>query len=358
MRAAVVEEFGQPLVVREVEPLELGSEDVRVEVRATSVCHSDLSALRGQYPLPLPMVIGHEGAGVVTEVGADVSTFRPGDKVIGSFVAACGTCWQCVRDRSNLCERFPGIAGIRRVSIDGAASMVMAGLGTMAEQMTAHQASLVGVQTDLPFEELSLIGCGVTTGLGSALWTTGVTPGSTAAVWGLGGVGLSALQGCVIAGAARVIAVDTEPAKLDLARKLGATDLIDASSTDAVKAVRELTDGRGADFTFEVVGDIGPMRQAYDAACRGGSVTFVGAMSTDKVLELPANDLHSSNKRLLGSLYGSAQVRRHIPQIVALAEAGRLDLGSMISARRPLAEVNEAFDALAANRVVRTVLIP
>jgi S-(hydroxymethyl)glutathione dehydrogenase/alcohol dehydrogenase len=358
MLATVIEGFDKPLVLRDVEPLDLGAADVRVEVKASGVCHSDLSALRGQYALPLPMVLGHEGAGIVTEVGADVTALRPGDKVIGSFIAACGTCWQCVRDRSNLCEKFPSIAGIRRVSIDGAPAMVMAGLGTMAEQMTVHQASLVSVHTDLPFEELSLIGCGVTTGLGSALWTTRVRPGSTAAVWGLGGVGLSALQGCVLAGAARVIAVDTEPAKLDLARKLGATDLIDASSVDPVHAVRELTDGRGAEHTFEVVGDIDAMRQAYDAACRGGTVTFVGALPSDKVLALPANDLHSSNKQILGSMYGTAQVRRHMLEIVALAEAGRLDLGSMISVRRPLAEVNEAFDALAANQVVRTVLIP
>jgi S-(hydroxymethyl)glutathione dehydrogenase/alcohol dehydrogenase len=353
----VLERFNEPLVVRDVEPLPPGPDDVLVDIGASGVCHSDLHAYHGQYPLTLPFVIGHEGAGVVVEVGSAVTQLRPGDKVIGAFVRACGECWQCVRDRSHLCERAGEVGATPRVSIDGEPVKTMAGLGTMAEQMTVHESSIVAVETDLPFEQLCLVGCGVTTGVGSALWTARVAPGSSVAIFGCGGVGLSVLQGAVIAGAARVIAVDLSPMKLQTAKALGATDVVDAGAGDAIAQIRELTSGRGADYTFEVVGRTDTMQQAYQAACRGGTVTFVGAMSATAVIELPANDLHSSAKRLLGSAYGSAQVRRHMPAIVALVEAGRLDLESMISARLPLGDVNDAFQALEANQVVRSVLL-
>jgi S-(hydroxymethyl)glutathione dehydrogenase/alcohol dehydrogenase len=358
VRAAVLEKFDFPLVVHEIEPLPLGPHDVRVEVGASGVCHSDLSAQRGQYPFELPIVIGHEGAGRVLEVGSDVTLVKPGDTVIAAFVAACGHCWQCVRDRSHLCEEARAIGQAPHAAIDGAALKSMAGLGTMAQEMSVHESSLVPVQTDLPFEQLALIGCGVTTGVGSALWTAQVTPGSSVAVFGCGGVGLSVLQGAVIAGAARVIAVDLALPKLDTARSLGATDVVRVDSGDVVEQVRSLTSGRGADFTFEVVGSPVVMRQAYDAACRGGTVTFVGAMSSDLALSLPANDLHSSSKRLLGSAYGSAQVRRHMPQLVSLAQAGRLNLAAMVSRSLPLDQVNEALDAMESGEVVRSVLIP
>jgi S-(hydroxymethyl)glutathione dehydrogenase / alcohol dehydrogenase len=358
MRAAVLERFNEPLVICEVEPLPLGPDDVLVDIGASGVCHSDLHAYHGQYPLALPFVVGHEGAGVVVEVGNAVTRVRPGDKVIGAFVRACGECWQCVRDRSHLCERSAEVGRSPRVTLDGTPMTTMAGLGTMAEQMTVDESSVVVVETDLPFEQLCLVGCGVTTGVGSALWTARVAPGSSVAIFGCGGVGLSVLQGAVIAGAARVIAVDLSPMKLETAKVLGATDVVDAGAGDAVAQVRELTSGHGADYTFEVVGRTDTMHQAYQAACRGGTVTFVGALPADIVIELPANDLHSSAKHLVGSAYGSAQVRRHMPEIVALVEAGRLNLESMISARLPLRDVNEAFRALEANQVLRSVLLP
>jgi S-(hydroxymethyl)glutathione dehydrogenase / alcohol dehydrogenase len=358
VRAVVLEEFDSPLAVKEVEPLPLGPRDVRVEVGASGVCHSDLSAVRGQYPFELPIVIGHEGAGRVQEVGSDVTLVRPGDTVIASFVAACGRCWQCVRDRSHLCEGARVVSQAPHTAFDGQELKSMAGLGTMAQLMSVHESNLLPVPTDLPFEQLALIGCGVTTGVGSALWTAQVAPGSTVAVFGCGGVGLSVLQGAVIAGAARVIAVDVAAAKLEAARGLGATDLIRVDISDAVVEIRTITGGRGADFTFEVVGSPNVMDQAYDAACRGGTVTFVGAMSSDLTVSFPANDLHSSSKRLLGSAYGSAQVRRHMPQLVALAEAGRLDLAAMVSQKLPLDQVNDALQAMEGGEVVRSVLIP
>ncbi len=358
MRAVILEEFNRPLVVREVQNLPLRDHDIRVAVGASGVCHSDLSAQHGQYPFQLPIVLGHEGAGTVAEVGKDVTGIRPGDKVIACFVPACGRCWQCVRGRTHLCEGAREVGQVPRVSVEGTPTRTMTGLGTMAEEMTVHESSAVKIDTDLPFEQLALVGCGVTTGIGSALWTAGVTPGSSVAIFGCGGVGIALLQGAGIAGAAQVIAVDVLPSKLEIARKFGATDVVDARAGNPVEQIRALTAGRGADFTFEVVGRPDVMRQAYDAAGRGGTVTFVGALRSDEILSLPANDLHLSAKRVLGSAYGSAQVRQHMPQLVALAHAGRLDLASMVSATLPLEAVNNAMEALEAGDVVRSVLVP
>ena len=234
----------------------------------------------------------------------------------------------------------------------------MVGLGTMAELMTVHEASLVAVQTELPDEQLALIGCGVTTGVGSALFAAQVEPGSSVAVFGCGGVGLSVLQGAKIAGAAELIAVDPAPLKREAALRLGATAVVDPNAVDAVAEVRRLTQGRGAEYTFEVVGSVDLMRTAYDAACRGGVVTFVGALRSDLQITLPANALHADGKRIVGSNYGSAQVRRDMPRIVALAEAGRLDLGAMVSARISLDDANDAFRAMLAGEVIRSVIIP
>jgi S-(hydroxymethyl)glutathione dehydrogenase/alcohol dehydrogenase len=234
----------------------------------------------------------------------------------------------------------------------------MTGLGTMAEQMTVNEANLVKVETDLPDELLALIGCGVTTGAGAAMWTAQVEPGTSVAIFGCGGVGLSALQGARIAGAAQIIAVDPFPAKRAAALEMGATHVVDPTDGDSVAAVKELTGGRGAEYTFEVVGLVETMRQAYDAAAMGGTVTFVGALRPDIELGLPANALHADGKRVLGSVYGSAQVRRDMPRLVALAEAGRLNLGGMVTRRMGLEDVNIAMDAIDAGETIRSVLIP
>jgi S-(hydroxymethyl)glutathione dehydrogenase/alcohol dehydrogenase len=236
--------------------------------------------------------------------------------------------------------------------------IAMTGLGTMAEQMTVNQANLVRVETDLPDEHLALIGCGVTTGAGAAMWTARVEPGTSVAIFGCGGVGLSALQGAYIAGAAQIFAVDPFPAKRAAAMQLGATHVVDPNDGDAVEQVKALTGGRGAEYTFEVVGLLETMRQTYDAAAMGGTVTYVGALRSDVELSLPANGLHADAKRVLGSVYGSAQVRRDMPRLVALAEAGRLNLGAMVTRRVGLDDVNDALAAIDAGETIRSVLIP
>ncbi|TML41712.1 MAG: Zn-dependent alcohol dehydrogenase [Actinobacteria bacterium] len=358
MRAAVFTAVDQPLTVEDVELIPPGPRDVVVQVAASGVCHSDLSIARGYVPFPPPTILGHEGTGTVLEVGPEVSRVAVGDHVIASFVPACGTCWFCLRDQSNLCESSLGFGATPRVRRkDGTQAPCMTGLGTFAEAMTVDEASVVKVQTDLPPEQLALIGCGVTTGVGAALNTARVQPGSTVAVIGCGGVGQSVIQGARIAGAARIIAVDPVELKRKTAEQLGATDLVDPNAGDPVAQVQALTGGRGADYAFEVIGLPETVQQAYAMARRGGTAVVVGMPRMDTTVTLPGFSLFYDEKKVLGCVYGSAQVRRDFPRLISLAENGRLDLGAMVSRRIKLDEVNDAFRAMDAGEVIRSVII-
>jgi S-(hydroxymethyl)glutathione dehydrogenase / alcohol dehydrogenase len=359
MRAVVLEQYGQAPELADVEPLDLRPSDFRVAVGASGVCHSDVSVMNGQYPyLKLPLIMGHEGAGTVEEIGSAVTTLTPGDRVIASWRSSCGRCWQCVRHRQHLCETSAGHAARIRARRGRVSLTAHNGLGTLSELMTVDEGNLVKVQTDLPDEQLALIGCGVTTGVGAALWTAEVLPGSTVAVFGCGGVGLAVIQGACIAGASAVIAVDPFAGRREAALGLGATEAVDPEAGDAVEQIRELTDGRGVEYAFEAVGRVETMVQSYHAAARGGTIVFVGALPPDVGLTLPANAIHAESKRILGSSYGSAQVHRDMPRLVALAEAGRLDISAMVSSRIGLDEVQRAFDAIEQRSGVRTVVVP
>jgi S-(hydroxymethyl)glutathione dehydrogenase/alcohol dehydrogenase len=342
-----------------MEELPLGAHEIRLETGASGICHSDWFAAHGNYPnLALPMVLGHEGSGTVVDVGADVRRVRRGDRVICTIYPICGNCWQCWNGRTHLCEGTGRVGGMPVLRRDGADIPTLAGLGTMAERMTVNEVNVVKVETDLPAEQLALIGCGVTTGVGSALWAAEVKPGSTVAIWGCGGVGLSILQGARIAGAAEIIAIDPFDSKREAAIQFGATHSVDPTREDAVARVKEITRGRGAEYTFEAVSTLDTMRNAYDAACRGGTVTFVGGLPWDLQFCLPANAIHMEAKRILGSAYGSAQALRDIPRLVALAETGRLDLAGMVSRRIGLADVDAAFAAMERGEVIRSVILP
>lgn len=358
MRAVMISAFDAPPAIVEVDARDPGTSDVVVRVQAAGVCRSDLSAARGQYAFSLPMVLGHEGTGVVEAIGSRVTEFAVGDRVIASWVPACGRCFQCVRGRTHLCERQGEVGQVPRVDWDGERGIAMSGLGTMAEFMTVDEASLVKVDTLLPPEQLVLIGCTVTTGVGAVLWTAGVTPGASVAIFGCGGVGLSIVQGAAIAGAAQIIAVDPVALKRRAAQQYGATAAIDPSTGSAVEQILELTSGRGAEFTFEAVGRTTTMRDAFDAVCRGGIVTFVGALPASAALTLPANAARASGKQIRGSNYGSAQVRRDMPRIIALAEAGRLDLGTMVSRQLPLDGIGSAFESMESGDAIRSILVP
>lgn len=359
MRAALLVEVGAPLVIEDLEPEPLGAHDVRVRIDASGVCHSDLSIATGLIPMPPPVILGHEGAGTVLEVGPSVSRVRVGDRVITSFIPACGGCWYCLRDQSNLCERLLDVALVRHSRRSGGERVFsMSGLGTYADEMVAHEWSLIAVETDLPAEQLALIGCGVMTGVGAVLNTAAVVPGSTVAVIGAGGVGQAVVQGARVAGAARVIAVDPVAMKRRTAAELGANDLVDPADGDVVEQVRALTGGRGADYAFEVVGRPETMVAARDMTRQGGTVVMVGMPAFDATVTFGAYSLFYDEKRMLGCNYGSARVRRDFPRLLSLVEGGSLDVGHMVTTTIALEAVNDAFAAMTAGEVIRSVIVP
>jgi len=358
MRAAVFVGTEQPLTIENVKPEAPGPRDVVVQIGASGVCHSDLSIVHGYVPLPPGVVLGHEGTGRVVEVGAEVTKVKKGDRVIASFVPACGTCWFCLRDQSNHCEQEAQSMMLPRGSRpDGSPYMCFTGLGTFAEAITTSEHSLVKIESDVPDEELALIGCGVTTGVGAALNTAHVQPGSTVAVIGCGGVGQAVIQGARIAGAARIIAVDMVEMKRNAAKKFGATDGVDPKQGDPVAQVKELTGGRGVDYSFEVIGLPETMVQAYNMARNGGTVCIVGMSRMDAQITLPAFQLFYEEKKIVGSKYGSAQVRRDFQRFIDLIETRRLDIGAMVSRRIKLDQVNDAFRAMEAGEVIRSVIV-
>jgi S-(hydroxymethyl)glutathione dehydrogenase/alcohol dehydrogenase len=356
MLAAVFLERGQPLSVEDVTPFDPGANDVIVRITASGVCHSDLSVIDGVMR-SRPAILGHEGTGIVEKVGADVTRVQLGDRVIGSFIPACGVCWYCLQNQSNLCaETVPVMVATRGRRADGTDLSAFTGLGTFAELMTVSQHSVVKVESDLPNEQLALIGCGVTTGVGAALNTARVEPGSIVAVIGCGGVGQAVIQGARIAGAARIIAIDPVALKRDTALEFGATDVVDPNDADPIEAVRALSGGRGADYAFEVIGTTATIRQAIDTARPGGTAIMVGIPNLASEIALPAMSI-LQEKKVLGCVYGSAQVRRDFPRLISLIEQGKLDVGAMVSRTMHLHEVNEAIRAMGAGEVIRSVLV-
>lgn len=356
MRAAVLVEPGAPLVVEELTDPPLGPTHVRVQVEASGVCHTDLSVQRGDIPYPPPVILGHESAGTVVETGAAVRWVRVGDRVVGSFTPTCQRCWHCRHGETHLCSDLRGMGLPHGLRPDGTAVLGMAGLGSFAERITTSEDFLVVVRSDLPAEELALIGCGASTGLGAVLRTTQVQPGESVAVIGCGGVGLFAVMGAVLAGAAQVIAVDLDQTKLGLATGLGATDAVDPSQGAVAAQVRALTGGRGADHVLDVVGTPAVMTEAFAATRRGGTTVLVGAPAAGATVTLDATDLQHGAKHLVGCTYGSVRVRSDFQRWADLAAAGRLDLGAMISHRFPLGGVNDALAQLARGEVVRSIV--
>lgn len=359
MRAAVLYAFGQPMAVEEIVDHPLRPTDVRINVDASGICGSDLTNFKGHRRPPLPVVLGHEAAGTVVEIGREVTRLAVGDRVIATPRGVCGDCWFCLHDSTNLCEHaIDGKDEPRSVLAADQPLVRFYGLGTFADQLTADQFRLVKVESDLPAEQLALIGCGVATGVGAALNTARVEPGSTVAVVGCGGVGQSVIQGARIAGAARIIAVDPVVAKRNLAIHSGATDVIDPGEADPIDQTQSLTSGRGADYVFEAIGNPTTLLQSYRMARSGGTVVMIGMPGDGVDVTFPGMELFSGEKRFLSSLFGSSQVRRDYQRYIDLAEAGRLDVGSMITQRIDLAEINEGFDALIAGTTVRPVILP
>jgi S-(hydroxymethyl)glutathione dehydrogenase / alcohol dehydrogenase len=358
MRAAMFTETGGPLSIENVEPSPPGPRDVIVQLGASGVCHSDLSLKNGYVAGIMPgTILGHEGAGTVAEVGNEVTKVKPGDHIVAAFIPACGTCWFCLHDESHLCDNeFNVMMAMRGNRPDGNPYMAMTGLGTFAEAMTCSEQSVVKVDTSVPDEQLALIGCGVTTGVGAALNTAKVQPGATVAVIGCGGVGQAVIQGARIAGASRIIAVDPVELKRKTAESLGATDFVDPSEGDAVAQVQQLTNGRGADYAFEVIGLPETVLQAYNMVRKGGTAIMVGMTRGDAEVTLPTFDMFFNEKTLKGCKYGSGQVRRDFQRYADLIETGRLDLDAMVSQTIKLDQVNDAFTAMEKGEVIRSVI--
>ncbi len=358
MKAAVLPEVGAPLDIADIELATPGPHQVRVRVAASGVCHSDLSMQNGGIPYPLPAVLGHEGAGVVEAVGSEVTRVKPGDHVVLSWIPPCRTCPTCLGGQPVLCERgLMDALSAPYATWGGKPLLAGVGIATFAEQTLVLERSVVPIDPSVPLEVAALVGCAVTTGVGAVINTARVQPGSTVAVVGCGGVGLSAVQGAVLAGASAIVAVDRVSDKLALATGMGATDVVDASQGDAVDAVRELTGGRGVDYAFEVVGSPPTIKQAFAMTRRGGTTTLVGAGRPDENVTFTAMELFVDGKSILGCVYGSADPDRDFPRLLALHRAGQLHLDRLISRRIDLDDVNDAFRAMEAGEVARSVIV-
>jgi S-(hydroxymethyl)glutathione dehydrogenase/alcohol dehydrogenase len=356
MRAVVLTDPNRPLALEEVSPLAMGPGDVRIRLEAAGVCHSDLTTSR--LPTASPAIMGHEGAGTVLAVGDDVTRVKIGQRVIASYVPSCGKCFHCVRAEWTQCDRIAqGIATVRG-KLGEADVTAKGGLGTWAEEMVITESQVVPVDTELPWEQLALIGCGVTTGAGAALWSAKVFPGATVAVFGCGGVGLFAIQGARIAGADQIIAVDPLESKRRWSEAVGATHTVDPNAADPVEQIRELTGGRGTDFSFEVVGHPTVMLQVYNSVRKRGTAVIVGMPAPDAVLPLPVGAMFHGERRLMGSFCGSAQSLLAMPTLVRYAEQGRLDIASAVSKRIAIDETQGALDALEHGEVLRSVIVP
>ena len=359
MQAAVLEKVGEPLEIQEIRVDRPGPREVLVRTAATGVCHSDLHFIQGLYPHPLPTILGHEAAGVVDAVGSSVTYVRPGDHVIACLSAFCGECSYCLGGRPALCgqrellERDP--ADAPRLSRDGTPLPQFLRLSAFAEQMLIHEHALVKVRPDMPLDRAALIGCAVMTGVGAVLLTARVPAGATVAVIGCGGVGLNSVQGAALAGAGRIIAIDALPSKLDLACEFGATDVVDASAVDPVHAVRELTGG-GVEYSFEAIGKKVTSEQAFRMLARGGTATLVGMIPVGTKIELHGPDF-LDEKKVQGSNMGSNRFRVDMPRYVDLYLEGRLKLDELVSRTGTLHDVNDAFRAMEAGEVARTVLL-
>jgi S-(hydroxymethyl)glutathione dehydrogenase/alcohol dehydrogenase len=359
MRAAVLREIPGKLEIDEVDVGTPGRHEVLIRTAAAGLCHSDLHFIEGKYPYPTPCVLGHESAGVVEEVGAQVTHVRPGDHVITCISVYCGDCEFCLTGRPALCENRAATQRTPdeppRLSQDGAPMHALIDMGSFAEQMLVHERALVRISADMPLDRAALIGCGVTTGLGAVFTTAKVEPGSTVAVIGCGGIGLNCIQGAAIAGAARVVAVDMVPMKLALAKEFGATDTVDASHGDAVQQVLELSGG-GVHHAFEAIGLKHTAEQAFAMLRRGGTATVIGMIPFGESIELPGFEL-LMEKKLQGSNMGSNRFRVDMPRYIDLYLQGRLKLDELVSRRITLDEINDGFDAMKSGEVARSVIV-
>jgi alcohol dehydrogenase len=370
IRAAVLNRMGAPTPYAESKPLSIaevdldppGPGEVLVKIAAAGLCHSDLSVIDGNRPRPMPMVLGHEAAGVVEELGPGVDDLVLGDHVVLVFVPSCGHCVPCAEGRPALCE--PGAAanaagtllsGAKRIHCDGVEVNHHIGCSAFAEYATVSRRSLVKIDRELPLDEAALFGCAVMTGVGAVINTARIQAGASVAVIGLGGVGLATLLGAVAAGARRVVAIDLSDDKLGLARQLGATDTFNAGASDAVEAIRAATNG-GVEYAFEMAGSVRAMELAYTITRRGGTTVTAGLPPPTHTFNLPQVNLVAEERTVKGSYIGTCVPARDIPRYVELYRRGRLPVDRLMSSHLKLDDINLGFDLLHEGKAVRQIV--
>lgn len=364
IRAALLYESHSPFVVEQVNLDEPQAGEVLVKIAASGVCHSDYHLVSGATKHPMPVVIGHEGAGVVEAVGAGVTRVQPGDHVVLNWAPDCGHCFYCLHDKPNLCDTFTGpiwagtmLDGTTRVHrSNGDPVYLYCGLGTFSEYVVVAQESCVPVRRDVSLSVAALVGCAVATGVGAAMYTAGVQPGESVVVFGCGGVGLNILMGAALCGASTIIAVDSHPAKMSIARQFDATHTIMADE-HVLDAVREITGGRGADHSFEAVGIPAVQETAFAAARPGGTVTLVGLSAMGTGTNLPGAVITRQEKTIKGSYYGTIHASRDFPLLLDLYAAGKLQLDKLVSQQYTLDQINAAYTAMLSGDVARGVVV-
>ena len=359
MKAAVFREIGRPMEIEDISIAKPIGREVLVRIAAVGVCHSDLHIMKGDLQHPLPAVLGHEAAGVVEQVGPEVHTVKPGDHVVICLTFHCGHCEQCHGGNLHRCDSPEAMRGpddAPRLHQGAEPLAQFMNMGAFAEQILVHESGCVVMRRDMPFDRACLISCGVTTGLGASIRAAAIGPGESVVVIGCGGVGLSAVNGAAMSGAVQIIAIDPVAGKRDLAREFGATHTIDPADGNPVKQVKALTGGRGVDHVLEAIGLKQTIEQGFSMLAKGGLETVVGVARFDAKIELPALAF-MQERRVQGTFMGGVRNAIDIPRYIDLYMDGRLKLDRMISRRRPLSEINEAFDDMQTGELARTVIV-
>ncbi len=358
MKAAVCRDFGEPLVVEDIDIAPPGPGEIGVSISACAICHSDISYADGAWGGVLPAVYGHEAAGIVDTVGPGVATPQPGDHVVVTLIRSCGHCRSCVQGLPVTCEtEFPLDAKSPLSTGDGAPIVQGLRTGAFAEYVVVDASQAVVVPRDLPLDRASLLACGVITGYGAVVNTAAMRPGASVVVIGAGGVGLNSIQGAAIGGAETIIAVDVVETKLEAARRFGATHAVDGRADDVADRVRALTGGRGADYVFVTVGAKAAFDQSFGLARPAGAIVLVGMPATGVMTEFDPGDVAALNQRILGSKMGSARIQVDIPCLVSLYRQGRLKLDELITRRYPLDGINDAIAEVKRGAALRNVIV-
>jgi S-(hydroxymethyl)glutathione dehydrogenase / alcohol dehydrogenase len=358
MKAAVLRKAGEPLTIEQVDLDHPRADEVRIRVKASGLCHSDLHFITGDFPGPMPMVLGHEAAGVVEAVGEAVRSFKAGDRVVTCLSAFCGECGECQTGHSHRCDDKPGRKrddAVQAISSNSQPIYRIGNLGGFAEAMVVHHRTVAKLPEDMPFDAACLMGCGVLTGTGAVLNGAQVKPGSSVVVIGCGGVGLNVIQGARIAGATQIIAVDLSPGKLELAKMFGATHTI-IGSADSIAEVLELSHG-GVDYAFEVIGLTSTIRDAFMMLRKGGTAVLIGIPKMGAEVSLPVLPFIMKEVRVIGSLMGSVPFQTFIPQLARHYLSGALKLDELVSNRITLEQINDGFAQMSSGDIARSVIM-